>query len=229
MYFLVLIYKCIYSFCIIGIQRCLFMAEQVFPTKGNLIKSQKNACLCNLGYELMDRKRNILIREMMTLMDKAKVSQDSIEDTYKEAYAALQGANITLGVTFTTLVLFGGALFAAFPLFYSVSFGGAYAVWMAILFSFTLQAVSYEYRKKENNFLGAKTYEAFMFANGTVGTVLVVAAIAVFSGSLFYVDSYNLSTWESPLKGLRRRLYRLIYLWRLRSFFDPYQMRRLIL
>lgn len=106
-------------------------------------------------------------------------------------------------LTFTTLVLFGGALFAAFPLFYSVSFGGAYAVWMAILFSFTLQAVSYEYRKKENNFLGAKTYEAFMFANGTVGTVLVVAAIATFfSGSLFYVDSYNLSTWESPLRGL---------------------------
>lgn len=106
-------------------------------------------------------------------------------------------------LTFTTLVLFGGALFAAFPLFYSVSFGGAYAVWMTILFSFTLQAVSYEYRKKENNFLGAKTYEAFMFANGTVGTALVVAAIATFfSGSLFYVDSYNLSTWESPLRGL---------------------------
>jgi len=106
-------------------------------------------------------------------------------------------------LTFTTLVLFGGALFAAFPLFYSVSFGGAYAVWMAILFSFTLQAVSYEYRKKENNFLGAKTYEAFMFINGTAGTILVVAAIATFfSGSLFYVDSYKLSTWKSPLRGL---------------------------
>ncbi len=106
-------------------------------------------------------------------------------------------------LTFTTLVLFGGALFAAFPLFYSVSFGGAYLVWMAILFSFTLQAISYEYRKKENNFLGARTYEAFMFINGTVGTVLVVAAIATFfSGSLFYVDGYKLSTWESPLRGL---------------------------
>jgi cytochrome bd ubiquinol oxidase subunit II len=106
-------------------------------------------------------------------------------------------------LTFTTLVLFGGALFAAFPLFYAVSFGGAYAVWMAILFSFTLQAVSYEYRKKENNFLGAKIYEAFLFINGTVGTILIVAAIATFfSGSLFYVDSYNLSTWQNPLRGL---------------------------
>ena len=74
------------------------MAEQVFPTKGNLIKAKKTLALCNLGYELMDRKRNILIREMMTLMDKAKSLRDSIEDTYKEAYAALQGANITLGV-----------------------------------------------------------------------------------------------------------------------------------
>lgn len=106
-------------------------------------------------------------------------------------------------LTFTTLVLFGGALFAAFPLFYAVSFGGAYAVWMAILFSFTLQAVSYEYRKKENNFLGSKVYEGFMYFNGTAGTILIVAAIATFfSGSLFYVDNYNLSTWESPLRGL---------------------------
>lgn len=106
-------------------------------------------------------------------------------------------------LTFTTLVLFGGALFAAFPLFYSVSFGGAYAVWMAILFSFTLQAISYEYRKKENNFWGSKVYEGFMYFNGTVGTVLVVAAIATFfSGSLFYVNSYNLSAWQSPLRGL---------------------------
>ncbi len=106
-------------------------------------------------------------------------------------------------LTFTTLVLFGGALFAAFPLFYAVSFSGAYAVWMAILFSFTLQAVSYEYRKKENNFLGSKVYEGFMYFNGTAGTILIVAAIATFfSGSLFYLNSYNLSTWESPLRGL---------------------------
>ncbi|MGN1481075.1 V-type ATP synthase subunit D [Porcipelethomonas sp.] len=74
------------------------MAEQVFPTKGNLIKARKTLALCRLGYDLMDRKRNILIREMMQLMDKAKSLRGSIEDTYKEAYAALQDANITLGV-----------------------------------------------------------------------------------------------------------------------------------
>lgn len=74
------------------------MAEQVFPTKGNLIKARKTLSLCRLGYDLMDRKRNILIREMMQLMDKAKALRNSIENTYKEAYAALQDANITLGV-----------------------------------------------------------------------------------------------------------------------------------
>ena len=74
------------------------MAEQVFPTKGNLMRARKTLALCRLGYDLMDRKRNILIREMMQLMDKAKSLRNSIEDTYKEAYAALQDANITLGV-----------------------------------------------------------------------------------------------------------------------------------
>ena len=74
------------------------MAEQIFPTKGNLIKARKTLSLCRLGYDLMDRKRNILIREMMTLMDKAKALRGTIEDTYKEAYEALQYANITLGV-----------------------------------------------------------------------------------------------------------------------------------
>ncbi len=74
------------------------MAEQIFPTTGNLIKARKTLSLCRLGYDLMDRKRNILIREMMNLMDKAKDLRGTIEDTYKEAYEALQYANITLGV-----------------------------------------------------------------------------------------------------------------------------------
>ena len=74
------------------------MAEQVFPTKGNLIKARKTLALCKMGYDLMDKKRNILIREMMQLLDKAQVLRSSVEDTYKEAYAALQEANITLGV-----------------------------------------------------------------------------------------------------------------------------------
>lgn len=73
------------------------MAEQVFATKGNLIKAKKNLALSRLGYELMDRKRNVLIREMMTLTDTAKGMRGSIEETYKEAYSALQDANISLG------------------------------------------------------------------------------------------------------------------------------------
>ena len=116
--------------------------------------------------------------------------------------------------TFTTLVTFGGAFFASFPLFYSTSFGGAYWVWMAILFAFILQAVSYEYRTKTNNFLGRKTYEAFLFLNGALGTILLGTAVATFfTGSLFSVNKMNLvdlnsgrmpiiSAWQSPWHGL---------------------------
>ncbi|MEJ2200025.1 MAG: cytochrome d ubiquinol oxidase subunit II [Desulfuromonadaceae bacterium] len=106
-------------------------------------------------------------------------------------------------LTFTTLVLFGGALFAAFPLFYATSFGGAYWVWIAILFSFFIQAVSYEYRKKPHNFLGTRTYEAFMFINGSVSLLLIGAAIGTFyTGSNFLLNDYNLVQWQHPLRGL---------------------------
>jgi len=106
-------------------------------------------------------------------------------------------------LTFTTLVLFGGALFAAFPLFYATSFGGAYWVWMAILFCFIIQAVSYEYRTKENNFLGQKTYELFLNINGNLGVFLLGVAIATFfSGSEFSIDTHNFSHWKNPLRGL---------------------------
>lgn len=74
------------------------MAEQVFPTKGNLLNTKKSLALSKLGYDLLDRKRNILIRELMLLIDQAKSLRGSIEDTYKEAYEALQHANITLGL-----------------------------------------------------------------------------------------------------------------------------------
>jgi cytochrome d ubiquinol oxidase subunit II len=116
--------------------------------------------------------------------------------------------------TFSTLVTFGGAFFASFPLFYSTSFGGAYWVWMAILFAFILQAVSYEYRKKPNNFLGTKTFDAFLFINGLLATVLLGAAVSTFfTGSAFSVDKMNLlnlsgnkmpiiSSWETPFHGL---------------------------
>jgi len=105
--------------------------------------------------------------------------------------------------TFTTLVTFGGAFFASFPLFYSTSFGGAYWVWMLILFCFIIQAVAFEFRSKPNNFLGAKTYEVFLFVNGLLGTILLGTAVATFfTGSLFSVNEMNFSTWEAPFGGL---------------------------
>ena len=101
--------------------------------------------------------------------------------------------------TFTTLVTFGGAFFASFPLFYSTSFGGAYWVWMAILFFFIIQAVSYEYRKKPGNFLGEKTYEVFLFLNGFFGTILLGTAVAtMFTGGNFFVDKMNLANFNHP-------------------------------
>ncbi|MBA3007290.1 MAG: cytochrome d ubiquinol oxidase subunit II [Proteobacteria bacterium] len=106
-------------------------------------------------------------------------------------------------MTFTTLVLFGGALFAAFPKFYATSFGGAYWVWMLILFTFIIQAVSFEYRKKPNNFLGAKVYESFLLINGTVGVLLIGAAVGTFfTGSNFTLNVYNQVSWTHPLRGL---------------------------
>jgi len=107
---------------------------------------------------------------------------------------------------FTTLVLFGGALFAAFPKFYSTSFGGAYWVWMLILFSFIIQAVSYEYRKKENNFLGSGVYELFMFINGSVGVLLIGTAVGTFyTGSNFTLDILNRVTWDYTFLGINLR------------------------
>jgi cytochrome d ubiquinol oxidase subunit II len=120
--------------------------------------------------------------------------------------------------TFTTLVTFGGAFFASFPLFYSTSFGGAYWVWMLILFAFVIQAVAYEYRTKPNNFLGTKTYEVFLIINGALGTILVGAAVGTFfTGSEFSVNKLNLtnifgtgsttiSAWEGPAHGLEAAL-----------------------
>lgn len=105
--------------------------------------------------------------------------------------------------TFTTLVTFGGAAFASFPLFYSTSFGGAYWVWMIILFAFIIQAVSYEYRSKASNWLGTKTYDTFLYINGLVATVLLGTVVATFfTGSLFSVNNMNQSFWQSPFKGL---------------------------
>ena len=105
--------------------------------------------------------------------------------------------------TFTTLVTFGGAFFASFPLFYATSFGGAYWVWIAILFCFIIQAIAYEYRSKPNNFLGLKTYDIFLFINGALGTILIGTAVGTFfNGAMFSVNEMNLSSWEAPARGL---------------------------
>lgn len=109
--------------------------------------------------------------------------------------------------TFTTLVTFGGAFFASFPLFYATSFGGAYWVWMAILFAFVIQAVSYEFRTKAGNFLGQKTYEAFLFINGLLGTFLIGVAVATFfSGAQFSLNEMNNVIWATGARGLEATL-----------------------
>ena len=114
--------------------------------------------------------------------------------------------------TFTTLVTFGGAFFASFPLFYSTSFGGAYWLWMLILFSFVLQAVSYEFQNKLGNLLGTRTFQWFLVANGIIGPLLLGGAVATFfNGSNFVVAKDNLvdgfaspviSSWANASHGL---------------------------
>lgn len=120
--------------------------------------------------------------------------------------------------TFTTLVTFGGAFFASFPLFYSTSFGGAYWVWIVILFAFIIQAVSYEYRSKAGNFLGKRTYEIFLLVNGILAPLLIGTAVATFfTGSQFSVNFMNItritgdkmpviSEWTGPAHGLEAAL-----------------------
>jgi len=105
--------------------------------------------------------------------------------------------------TFTTLVTFGGAFFASFPLFYATSFGGAYWVWMAILFSFIIQAVAYEYRSKPANVYGTRLFDTFLFINGCLGPFLIGVAVATFfTGSDFTLDLFNHVSWGSGWHGL---------------------------
>ena len=114
--------------------------------------------------------------------------------------------------TFTTLVTFGGAFFASFPMFYSTSFGGAYWLWMLILFSFVLQAVSYEFQNKLGNLLGTRTFQWFLVLNGILGPLLLGGAVATFfNGSNFIISKENLinefaspviSTWANASHGL---------------------------
>ncbi|MDR0437884.1 MAG: cytochrome d ubiquinol oxidase subunit II [Bacteroidales bacterium] len=110
-------------------------------------------------------------------------------------------------LTFTTLVTFGAGFFAAFPLFYATSFGGAYWVWILILLCFVVQSVGYEFRSKMNNLLGAKTYEMFLFFNGFLGTILLGTAVATFfTGSQFEIVTNQAGTISSVWRGAARGL-----------------------
>ena len=118
-------------------------------------------------------------------------------------------------LTFTTLVTFGGAFFASFPLFYSTSFGGAYWVWLLILLCFVLQAVSYEFQLARRNVLGTNTYRIFLFLNGVLGPLLIGTAVGTFfTGAEFIVDKAAvmnpampvISRWANPLHGLEAAL-----------------------
>lgn len=135
----------------------------------------------------------------------------SIGKTELEQKMLLNSTGRKWEFTFTTLVTFGGAFFASFPLFYSTSFGGAYWVWMLILLCFVIQAVSYEYQAKKGNLLGKKTYQVFLIINGVVGPILLGTAVATFfNGAEFSVNKGQMtdiampviSTWNNPLHGL---------------------------
>ncbi|MDO9341487.1 MAG: cytochrome d ubiquinol oxidase subunit II [Bacteroidales bacterium] len=109
--------------------------------------------------------------------------------------------------TFTTLVTFGGAFFASFPLFYATSFGGAYWVWITILFSFIIQAIAYEFRSKPDNVFGQKTFDMFLFLNGSLGPFLIGVAVATFfTGSQFSLNRMNQVQWANTWYGLEALL-----------------------
>ncbi len=109
--------------------------------------------------------------------------------------------------TFTTLVTFGGAFFASFPLFYATSFGGAYWIWITILFSFVIQAIAYEYRSKPGNILGEKTFDIFLFLNGALGPFLIGTAVATFfTGSQYTLNMLLSVKWANNWHGLEALL-----------------------
>ena len=135
----------------------------------------------------------------------------SIGKTELEQKMLLNSTGRKWEFTFTTLVTFGGAFFASFPLFYSTSFGGAYWVWMLILLCFVIQAVSYEYQAKKGNLLGKKTYQVFLIINGVLGPILLGTAVGTFfNGAEFSVNKGQMtdiampviSTWNNSLHGL---------------------------
>lgn len=124
----------------------------------------------------------------------------SLGNTPEERRLVVNSTGRKWEITFTTLVTFGGAFFASFPLFYSTSFGGAYWLWMIILFTFVMQAVSYEFQNKLGNILGTRTFQWLLVINGIVGPLLLGGAVATFfDGSNFLVDKMNITDGLQPV------------------------------
>lgn len=124
----------------------------------------------------------------------------SVDDSSESSRRMISTFGHKWELTFTTLVVFGGAFFASFPLFYSTSFGGAYWLWMLILISFVLQAVSYEFRSKPGNLFGTRTYDTFLFINGCVGCILLGVAVSMFFfGAEFSVSKGNILDGAAPV------------------------------
>lgn len=124
----------------------------------------------------------------------------SLGHTVEERRLVVNSTGRKWELTFTTLVTFGGAFFASFPLFYSTSFGGAYWLWMIILFSFILQAISYEFQNKMGNIFGVTTFQWFLIINGIVGPLLLGGAVATFfDGANFVVDKMNITNHFQPV------------------------------
>ena len=145
----------------------------------------------------------------LTFVQGANTLIFSIGNTEAEREMVVNSTGRKWELTFTTLITFGGAFFASFPLFYSTSFGGAYWVWMLILFSFVLQAVAYEFQSKPGNLFGTATYRRFLLLNGVCGPLLVGVAVGTFfHGAEFVVnhdamgDGLVISTWTGAAHGL---------------------------
>ncbi len=176
-----------------------------------MFESMSMEALQNYWWFIISLLGALLLFLMFVQGGQTLVGQLAKDDTQRQIIINAIGRRWDL--TFTTLVTFGGAFFASFPLFYSTSFGGAYWVWILILFSFIIQAVSYEYRTKVNNFLGTKTYDAFLFVNGLIAPILLGAAVGTFfTGSQFTVNFSNvidgkvISQWTGPAHGLEAAL-----------------------
>ena len=165
--------------------------------------------LQNYWWILISLLAGLLVALMFVQGANIHLVNKKLDDAQKRMILNATGRKWEL--TFTTLVTFGGAFFASFPLFYSTSFGGAYWVWVLLLVTFVFQAVSYEFQNKKGNLLGVTGFRIALFANGVLAPFLVGTAVGTFfTGSGFTVDkaaianpvSPVISTWQSPWHGL---------------------------